>query len=121
MISGDYSTKIKVNKRSLQDCIERASLLIRESDRRPVIINITEGQMDISIKSALGSMNEKIGVSREGRDLMIGFNPRFVLDAVRAVDEEEVSIYFTTARAPFIMKNDEESYIYLILPISFNM
>ena len=121
MISGDYSTKIRINKRSLQECIERASLLVRESDRRPVIINIIEDRMEISIKSSLGSMNEKIGVDREGRDLMIGFNPRFVLDAVRAVDEEEVSIYFTSARAPFIMKNDEESYIYLILPISFNM
>ena len=79
MISGDYNTKITINKKELQGCIERASLLIRESERKPIIINITDDSMAMKIQSAMGSMNEDIDINKEGKDIMIGFNPRFIL------------------------------------------
>ena len=121
MISSDYNTKITINKKELQGCIERASLLIRESERKPIIINITDGSMELKIQSAIGSMNEDIDISKEGRDIMIGFNPRFILDALRVIDDEEITMYLVNPKAPFFIKNEEQSYIYLILPISFNM
>ena len=121
MISSDYNTKITINKKELQGCIERASLLIRESERKPIIINITDGSMELKIQSAMGSMNEDIDISKEGRDIMIGFNPRFILDALRVIDDEEISMYLVNPKAPFFIKNEEQSYIYLILPISFNI
>ena len=120
MISSDYNTKITINKKELQGCIERASLLIRESERKPIIINVTDGSMEMKIQSAMGSMNEDID-SKEGRDIMIGFNPKFILDALRVIDDEEITMYLVNPKAPFIIKNDEQSYIYLVLPISFNM
>lgn len=67
------------------------------------------------------SMNEDIDISKEGRDIMIGFNPKFILDALRVIDDEEITMYLVNPKAPFIIKNDEQSYIYLVLPISFNM
>lgn len=121
MISSDYNTKITINKKDLQGCIERASLLIRESERKPIIINVTDGSMEMKIQSAMGSMNEDIDISKEGRDIMIGFNPKFILDALRVIDDEEITMYLVNPKAPFIIKNDEQSYIYLVLPISFNM
>lgn len=121
MISSDYNTKITINKKELQGCIERASLLIRESERKPIIINVTDGSMEMKIQSAMGSMNEDIDISKEGRDIMIGFNPKFILDALRVIDNEEITMYLVNPKAPFIIKNDEQSYIYLVLPISFNM
>lgn len=121
MISSDYNTKITINKKELQGCIERASLLIRESERKPIIINVTDGSMEMKIQSAMGSMNEDIDISKEGRDIMIGFNPKFILDALRVIDDEEITTYLVNPKAPFIIKNDEQSYIYLVLPISFNM
>ena len=121
MISSDYNTKITINKKELQGCIERASLLIRESERKPIIINVTDGSMEMKIQSATGSMNEDIDISKEGRDIMIGFNPKFILDALRVIDDEEITMYLVNPKAPFIIKNDEQSYIYLVLPISFNM
>lgn len=121
MISSDYNTKITINKKELQGCIERASLLIRESERKPIIINVTDGSMEMKIQSAIGSMNEDIDISKEGRDIMIGFNPKFILDALRVIDDEEITMYLVNPKAPFIIKNDEQSYIYLVLPISFNM
>ena len=55
------------------------------------------------------------------KDILIGFNPRFLMDALRVIDDEEITMYLVNPKAPFIIKNDEQSYIYLVLPISFNM
>ena len=57
---------------------------------------------------------------KEGKDLLIGFNPKFLIDALRVIDDEEVTIYLMNAKAPCFIKDDEESYIYLILPVNFN-
>lgn len=121
MISSDYNTKININKKEFQGCIERASLLIRESERKPIIINITDGSMELKIQSAIGSMNEDIDITKEGKEIMIGFNPKFILDALRVIDDEEITMYLVNPKAPFFIKNEDQSYIYLILPISFNI
>ena len=120
MISSDYSSKAQVNKRNLQDCIERASLLVRESDRRPTIMGISEGVMELIMQSQIGTMNEEIDISREGKDIEIGFNPRFMLDVLRVIDDEEISIYLVNPRSPFSIRSDDGTYTYVILPISFN-
>jgi DNA polymerase-3 subunit beta len=121
MISGDYNTKIVINKKELQSCIERASLLVRENERKPIIINIVDGSVELKIQSTIGSMNEDIDISKEGKDIMIGFNPKFILDALRVIDDEEITMYLVNPKAPFFIKNEDQSYIYLILPISFNI
>lgn len=118
MLSSDYETKIKVNKKELLNCIDRATLLTREGDRKPIVINITEASMELKIDSALGSMNEDIDIEKQGRDLMIGFNPKFLIDALRVIDEEEVELYMVNPKAPCFIKNEEQGYIYLILPVS---
>lgn len=118
MLSGDYETKVRVNKRELLSCIDRATLLTREGDRKPIVINITDGGMELRIDSALGSMNEEMDIEKQGRDLMIGFNPKFLIDALRVIDDEVVDIYMVNPKAPCFIKNEEESYIYLILPVS---
>ncbi len=119
MISTDYDTKITVNKRELMDCIDRAILLVKESERRPVIIDITDGSMSLNMNSSLGTMDEEIMIEKEGNDLTIGFNPKFLMDALRAVEDEEITIYMTNAKAPCFIRDKEESYIYLILPVNF--
>ena len=120
MLSNDYETKVTVNKRELLDCIERSTLLIRESDKKPIILAIDDGKMELSLNSAIGSMKEDILIHKNGKDIMIGFNPRFLIDALRVIDDEEVSIYFVNAKAPCYIKDEEGKYIYLILPVNFN-
>ena len=85
-----------------------------------VIINISDELMELKIKSQIGSMNEEIMITKEGKDLLIGFNPKFLIDALRVIDDEEVTIYLMNAKAPCFIKDDGESYIYLILPVNFN-
>lgn len=120
MLSSDYETKVKINKREFLDCIDRATLLIKEGDKKPIIINMEDMKMELKIKSQIGSMNEEIEISKEGKDLMIGFNPKFLIDALRVIDDEEVELYFMNAKAPCFIKDEQQSYIYLILPVNFN-
>ena len=119
MLSSDYETKVKINKKEFLNCIDRATLLVKEGDKKPIIINITDGSMELKINSILGSMNEDIDIEKKGKDLMIGFNPKFLIDALRVIDDEEVELYMVNPKAPCFIKNPEESYIYLILPVNF--
>lgn len=120
MLSSDYETKVTINKKELLSCIDRATLLIKEGDKKPIIITITDGDMKLNINSSIGSMNENIDISKEGKDLMIGFNPKFLIDALRVIDDEEVTIFLVNPKAPCFIKDREESYIYLILPVNFS-
>ena len=120
MISSDYKTKVKINKRELLDCIDRATLFVKEGDKRPIIINIEDGSMNLKIDSQLGSMKEDIDIEKEGKDILIGFNPKFLIDALRVIDDEEVFIYLVNPKAPCFIRDEKESYIYLILPVNFN-
>ncbi len=120
MLSSDYETKVKINKKEFLNCIDRATLLVKEGDKKPIIINILDDVMELKIKSQIGSMNEEIMISKEGRDLLIGFNPKFLIDALRVIDEEEVTLYLMNPKAPCFIKDDNENYIYLILPVNFN-
>lgn len=120
MLSSDYETKIKINKRELLDCIDRATLLVKEGDKKPIIMNVTDGNMELKINSFIGSMNEDIDIVKDGKDILIGFNPKFFIDALRVIDEEEVSLYMVNPKAPCFIKDDEGKFIYLILPVNFN-
>lgn len=119
MLSSDYETKVKINKKELINCINRATLLVKEGDKKPIIINITDGNMGMRMNSIQGGFNEDIDIEKQGKDLMIGFNPRFLIDALRVIDEEEVDLYMVNPKAPCYIKNAEESYIYMILPVNF--
>lgn len=120
MLSSDYETKIVINKRELLDCIDRATLLVKEGDKKPIIMDVTEGNMELKINSFVGSMNEDIEIAKEGRDILIGFNPKFFIDALRVIDEEEITLYMVNPKAPCFIRDEEEKFIYLILPVNFN-
>ena len=120
MLSSDYETKISINKKELQSCIERASLLVKEGDKKPIIMNILDGSMELKINSFIGSMNEDIDIVKTGKDLMIGFNPKFILDALRVIEDENIDIYMINPKAPCFIRDEEKKYIYLILPVNFN-
>lgn len=120
MLSNDYETKVVINKKEFLDCIDRATLLIKEGDKKPVIIRIDEEAMELKINSTVGSMNEEIDIRKEGKDILIGFNPRFLIDALRVIDDEEITVYFVNPKAPCFIQDDKNKYTYLVLPVNFN-
>jgi len=121
MLSSDYETKVRINKKEFLSCIDRATLLVKEGDKKPIIINITDTDMELKINSSIGSMNENIDITKTGKDIMIGFNPKFLIDALKVIDEEEIDMYMVNPKAPCFIKDEEQSYTYLILPVNFTV
>lgn len=120
MLSNDYETKVRINKKELLSCIDRATLLIKEGDKKPIIITLTNNMMTLKMNSTIGSMNEEIDIIKQGKDLMIGFNPKFLIDALRVIEDEEINIYLVNPKAPCFIRDEEGKYIYLVLPVNFN-
>ncbi len=119
MISNDFETKIEVNKKNLLEVINRATLLVKEGDKKPIVFNVDDKGLTLSIQSSNNDMSDDIEIEKSGKDIRIGFNPRFMIEALRVIDDETVSLYMVNSKAPCIIKNDEGSYLYLILPVNF--
>lgn len=120
MLSSDYETKITINKKEFLNCIDRAILLTKDNDKQPIIVKINENNMELRMNTSLGSMNEEIDIKKEGKDITIGFNPKFLIDSLKVIDDEEIDIYLINPKAPCFIRDKEENYIYLILPVNFN-
>ena len=125
MLSGNYTTTVRVNRQQMLGCLDRATLLVREEDKKPIIVMLRGSEMEFRINTTLGSMNETVPVEKEGDDMNIGFNPKFVIEALRAIEDEEITIYLVSPKAPCFIRNDMaadaegQEYCYLILPVNF--
>ena len=122
VIPSMWDTRIRVNKSNMQNCFERVSLISSSSIERekkyPVKVSIDIGKVVISCTNQTGDAKEEMYVSTEGKNLEAGFNPKYFLDAFRAIDDEEVFIDFGTSISPCIIRPvDNGDYIYMILPI----
>jgi len=112
------STVVRVNTTSLIECIERASIIITEKMKSPIKFIFDEDTVKISAVTALGSANDKIKASIDGKRTEIGFNNRFILDALRSCDSDEILINLNGPVAPAVMLPTEgDSFLYLILPV----
>ncbi len=120
-LTKDYETKVTINRRDLLSCIDRATLLDRESDKKPIVIGINEDKMELKLISELGSLREDISIDKKGKDLLIALSPRFVIEALRAIDDEMIDLYFVNNYAPCVIKDDENDfkYLYLVVPIKY--
>ena len=119
MMSRDYETKVRVNRSRLAGNIDRATILIRESDHKPIVFDIRDSRIRMKVKSAFGTMDGEVECAQTGRDIMIAFNPKYMVDALRAIDDEEVDLYMTNAKAPCYIRDEGDNYLYLVLPVNF--
>ena len=122
VIPTNWETRVKVNKNDLQDSFERISLIssssIEKEKKYPVKVAVDIGKMTISCTNQTGDAKEEVFISTEGKYLEAGFNPKYFLDCLKAVDDEEVFIEFGSNISPCLVKSIENSnYIYMILPI----
>ena len=122
VIPTNWETRIRVNKNAFQDCFERISLIsasISEKEKKyPVKINIDIGKVTISCTNQTGDAKEEIYVTTEGKNLEIGFNPKYFLDCLKVIDDEEIFVDFGTSISPCVIRPiDDNEYTYMILPI----
>ncbi len=120
MIKSEFQTSIKVDKKKLMECIDRSTLYSKEGNKKPVIIDVFDDELEIQVAATYGGQDEHIDIEKQGNDIRIGFNPKFILDALKVIDDDEVSIYFINSISPLYIKDAEETYIYMILPINLN-
>ncbi len=124
VIPSNWETRIRVNKNSLQNCFERVSLIssssIEKEKKYPVKISIDVGKVLISCTNQTGDAKEEMYLETEGKELEIGVNPKYFLDALKAIDDEEIYVSFGTNISPCVIKPVDETskdYTYMILPI----
>ena len=122
VIPSNWETRVLVNKSTLQNCFERVSLIssstIEKEKKYPVKINIEIGKIVISCANQTGDAKEELFLETEGKELEAGFNPKYFLDALKVIDDEEIFVDFGTSVSPAVIRPIEnEDYTYMILPI----
>lgn len=120
MIPKDFETHLTVNKQGLLSSIERAMPLVTETDKKPIIIGIDNEKMGLKMNTQRGKYDESIAITKYGQDILIGFNPKFIMDVLRNIDDENIDVYLINSKSPCFIKNKEESYMYLILPVNIS-
>ena len=116
--SEDYKTKVVINKSELIQALERASLVSRDNRKTPVRLMIRANGMDITARSDMGTAHENVTAEVEGDDLAIAFNPRYLIEALRSIEEETVKMIFMASLSPCtILPEEGDSFKYLILPL----
>ena len=134
IIQTAFDSVVTVDKKSIENAIDRVSLINRNSKRYCVKFDIKESVnrnskrycvkfdikesvMTLSAESEDGNVNEKVPVSLAGKDLTVGFNSKYIMDCLKAIDDEYVTLNFTSSTAPAIIKGPGENWLYLVLPL----
>ena len=122
VIPNNWDTRILVNKSNIQNSFERISLIsassVEKEKKYPVKVQVDIGKVTISCTNQTGDAKEELYVSKEGKNLEAGFNPKYFLDALKSIDDEEVYIEFGTSISPCLVKSTQNNdYVYMILPI----
>jgi len=122
VIPSNWETRIKVNKANIQNSFERISLIsastVEREKKYPVKVQVDIGKVIISCTNQTGDAKEELYVSTEGKNLEAGFNPKYFLDSLKAIEDEEVYIEFGSSISPCLVKSIENNdYTYMILPI----
>lgn len=118
-LSMNFTTSLVVDKQELLDSVDRAALISRESKNGPVKIEIDDEKMTITSNAENATSYEEVAIEKkEGGNLTIAFNPKYYLDALKAVEEEKVTLKFASSLMPCMIQAEEgEEYMYFILPI----
>lgn len=116
----NYETKIEMSNSDFYHAIDRASLLAREGGNN--VIKLSTGNQEVELSSTspeIGTVKEDVDAnSVEGNSLKISFNSKYMMDALKAIDNDEVEVEFFGTMKPFTLKpKDDDSVVQLILPI----
>jgi len=112
----DYITKVEINKKNLIECLDRTTLIAKDGDKKSVKLSIEDNNLNVSVISQIGSINENIEILKEGDDIDINFNPKLFIDALRAIDEENITFYLLGKKFPCFIRK-EGIYNYVVLPV----
>ena len=122
VLPAEADTRIKINRKQFLEAIERVAIFSRdvsEKDKKvPVKVSIGLDSIEVSCVSVTGDAKEIINSVVEGKNLEIGFNPRYLIEALRVIEDEEIEMEFSTSVSPLVIKPIAgNTYIYMVLPV----
>jgi DNA polymerase-3 subunit beta len=118
IIPSSYHTLLTVKKEALQECLDRASLMVRNKKNNYLKFTINNNQIVINTNSELGSIREVVACTHEGKGLEIAFNSKFVLEALSKIKDEFVKIEMSSSNAPAVVTPVEgDKFKFIILPV----
>jgi len=118
-IPGQTKYRLKVEKEELIAAVERVSLIISDKLKSPVRCVFGDGQVNLHSASALGKADDECSIDGDGEGLEIGFNDKYLLEALKAAPADEVTLELNSGVAPCIISPVDESnnFLYMILPV----
>lgn len=118
LIREEHDLTVEVDRKELQNSLERASLLTGKDRAGLIKMTIKSDQMIIESNSEIGNVHEELPCKSEGDELLIAFNARYLLEGIRVIEEEKLVLFFTDAVNPCIIHPYEDrDYLYLVLPV----
>lgn len=120
IIPEEFNLKVTAKREELLNCIERASVMAKDSNTNLIKLNIEENNMIITSNSQLGMVKEEMNVILQGQELQIAFNSKYLIDVLKIMEEDEIILKFSSSVSPCVIKNnneDKNNCTYLVLPV----
>lgn len=123
IIKDNYATIVKVRTEDIRESVERASLLARDDKNNLIIFDIKDYNMQIFSASEYGNVEENVDVQKEGENIKIGFNSKYILDYLKVAGSEYISLNLIGKNNPCFIKEEiedyaaKDNYIYMVLPV----
>jgi len=111
---------LEADTADLQRSIDRASLIINDKLKSPLRCKFDDGVLSITSKTAMGAAFDTCPISGDGKGLEIGFNNRFLMDAVKAAPADRVRLELNTATSPCLIlprEGEQDDFLYMVLPV----
>ena len=109
---------IEVETKKILNSIDRAAMIVNESAKSYVLLNIEDDSVFINCESVMGKVNDKFSVNMIGEPMQIAFNPKYLIDAFKNIDDENVKFSFSTPVTPTVIRPVEgDKFTYIVLPV----
>lgn len=117
IIPDNFTTELKVEKRLFEKSVDRVFVITKNEKKCYVRMEVKEDSIYLKAESSVGEVNEKLPIIMKGKDILIAFNAKFIQDAMKTVNDQFISLNFTSNTAPGIIKGENDNWLYLILPL----
>ena len=119
VVPTDCPIKLVANVAELSSSLERVGLIVSEKYKSPVRCVFANQELRVKTNTTIGAAEDKCSFAGDGKDLEIGFNVRYLCDALRAVPSEEVTLELTNGLSPIVMTpvDDKKDFSYMVLPV----
>ena len=118
ILSKKITSRVVVNRAELQESLEIASLFSKETQNNLIKLDFESDKLLITARSETGSINESTDITLTGSPIEIAFNARYLLEIIKAIDDETVALSFNTSVTPCVAEPVQgNKYYYLVLPV----